>query len=114
VGFKKSSELPDVPLIFDLLDKEEDRQMLALLVGPTAMARAFAAPPGLPPDRATLLRRAFDATMKDQEFLAEAAKMQADIAPTTGEGVQTIIANIYATPQPVIERVKKYFAQQPR
>jgi tripartite-type tricarboxylate transporter receptor subunit TctC len=114
VGFKKSSELPDVPLIFDLLDKDEDRQMLALLIGPTAMARSFAAPPGLPPDRATLLRRAFDATMKDQEFLAEAAKMQADIAPTTGEGVQTIIANIYATPQPVIERVKKYFAQQPR
>jgi hypothetical protein len=114
VGFKKSSELPDVPLIFDLLDKEEDRQMLALLVGPTVMARAFAAPPGLPPDRTMLLRRAFDATMKDQEFLAEAAKMQADIAPTTGEGVQTIIANIYATPQPVIERVKKYFAQQPR
>ena len=114
VGFQKSSELPDVPLIFDLLTSEEDRQMIALLVGPTAMARAFAAPPGLPPDRATLLRRAFDATMKDQEFLAEAAKMQADIAPTRGEEVQTIITKIYATPQPVIERVKKYFAQQPR
>jgi hypothetical protein len=40
-----------VPLIFDLLDKEEDRKMIALLVGPTAMARAFAAPPGLSPAR---------------------------------------------------------------
>src|SRR5262249_54202562 len=114
VGFHKSSELPDVPLIFDLLTKEEDRQMLALLVGPTAMARAFAAPPGLPPGRTAILRRAFDATMKDREFLAEAANMQADIGPTAGEGVQSIIAGIYATPQPVIERVKKYFAQQPR
>ena len=103
-----------MPLIFDLLNKEEDRQMVALLVGPTAMARAFAAPPGLLPDRAKLLRRAFDATMKDPEFLAEAAKMQADIAPTTGDAVQAIIANIYATPQPVIERAKKYFVQPAR
>src|SRR5436190_5492024 len=114
VGLKKSSELPDVPLIFDLLSREEDRQMIALLASPGAMARPFAAPPGLPADRARLLRRAFDATMKDAEFLAEAAKIQADVAPTTGETVQDIIANIYATPQLVNERVKKYFAQAPR
>ena len=111
VGLTKSNELPDVPLLFDLLTKEEDRQMMSLLVGPTAMARPFAAPPGLPPSLATLLRRAFDATMKDREFLGEAAKMQADISPTTGEEVQKIVANMYATRPSVVERVKKYFAQ---
>jgi tripartite-type tricarboxylate transporter receptor subunit TctC len=110
VGLEKAGELPDVPLIFDLLSRPEDRHMISLLVAPTAMARAFAAPPGVPPARTALMRRAFDATMKDPGFLAEAARMQADIAPTTGEDVEALVAGIYATPRPVIERVKKYFA----
>jgi hypothetical protein len=49
--------------------------------------------------------------MKDPEFLAEAAKIQADIQPSTGEDVQKLVARLYATPKPVIERVKKFFAQ---
>jgi hypothetical protein len=48
--------------------------------------------------------------MKDSELLAEAAKMQADVQPTTGEEAQKLVARIYATPRPVIERVKKFFA----
>ena len=75
------------------------------------MARQFAAPPGVPANIATLLRRAFDATMKDPEFLADAAKIQADVEPTTGEDVQKLVARIYQTPRPVVERVKKLFAQ---
>jgi tripartite-type tricarboxylate transporter receptor subunit TctC len=112
VGLEKSPELPaDVPLIFDLVTRQEDRQMIELLVGATAMARPFAAPPGLPEGKTALLRRAFDATMTDPEFLAEAEKMQADINPTKGEDVQKIVARIYATPQGVIERVKKFFVR---
>jgi tripartite-type tricarboxylate transporter receptor subunit TctC len=110
IGYEKSSELAGVPLIFDLLTKEEDRQMVALLAAPTAIARPFAAPPGLPADKAAVLRRAFDATMKDPEFLAEAAKMQADISPTTGEDVEKSVARMYATPTSVVERLKKFFA----
>jgi tripartite-type tricarboxylate transporter receptor subunit TctC len=106
IGLQKSPELPDVPFIYDLVRTQEDRQLLDLLVGPSGMFRAFVAPPGLPPDKAALLRRAFDATMKDPEFLAAAAKMQADIYPTTGEDVQELVAHIYATPQPVIDRAK--------
>ncbi len=111
MGPERASEFADVPLLFDFLTREEDRQMITLLVAPTAMARPFAAPPGLPPGKAMILRRAFDATMKDPEFVAEAGKMQADVSPTTGEEVQNIVARMYATPRPVIERVKKYFAQ---
>jgi tripartite-type tricarboxylate transporter receptor subunit TctC len=109
IALHKSPELPDVPLVFDLVSKPQDRQMLELLVGPTAMARPFAAPPGLPAARAELLRRGFDATMRDPEFLAEAAKMQVDVSPSTGEDVQKLVARIYATPKPVIDRVKKFF-----
>ncbi len=74
------------------------------------MARPFAAPPGLPADKATLLRRGFDATMKDPEFLADAEKMHADVLPTSGEDVQKLVTRIYATPRPVVERAKKLFA----
>jgi tripartite-type tricarboxylate transporter receptor subunit TctC len=84
IALEKSPELPDVPLIFDLVTKEEDRQMLELLVGPTAMARPFVGPPGMAADKATLLRRAFDATMKDPEFLAEAAKLRRTCSPPPG------------------------------
>ena len=83
------------------------RQLLELMVGPTAMTRPFVGPPGMPVDKAALLRRAFDATMQDGEFRAEAARIQADLAPTTGEDVQKLVARIYATPRPVVERVKK-------
>jgi tripartite-type tricarboxylate transporter receptor subunit TctC len=106
----RSPELPGVPTVVELVARPEDRRLLELMAGPAAMARPFAAPPGLPASKAALLRRAFDATMADGEFRAEAAKMQADLAPSTGEEVQQLVARIYATPRPVIERLKKILA----
>jgi tripartite-type tricarboxylate transporter receptor subunit TctC len=105
-----SADFPGVPAVVDLVSKPQDRQLLELMVGPGAMARSFAAPPALPAGKAALLRRAFDATLQDAEFRAEAARMQADLAATTGEEVQALVARIYATPRPVIERVKKLLA----
>jgi len=109
-ALEQSPEFPGVPAVVDLVSKPEDRQLLELMVGPGAMARPFAAPPGLPPGKAALIRRAFDATMADGDFRAEAARMQADVAHSTGEEVQKLVARIYATPRPVIERAKKLFA----
>jgi tripartite-type tricarboxylate transporter receptor subunit TctC len=109
-ALERSSDFPDVPAVVNLVNKAEDRQLLELMVGPTAMARPFAAPPAMPVNKTNLLRRAFDATMKDADFLAEAAKMQTDVLPTTGEDVQKLVERIYATPRPVIERVKRLFA----
>jgi len=110
VGLAKSPELPDVPLLLDLVKNDDDRQMLRLLSAPTAMARPFAAPAGLSAATATAIRRAFDATVIDPEFLAEAKTMQADISPTSGEEVQRLVGEIYATPSPVVGRAKKFFA----
>jgi hypothetical protein len=107
---ERSPDFPGVPAVVDLVSKPEDRQLLELMTGPGAMARPFVAPPGLPASKATLLRRAFDATMQDPEFRAEAARIKADVAPTTGEEVQKLVGRIYATPRPVIERVKKLLA----
>jgi tripartite-type tricarboxylate transporter receptor subunit TctC len=109
-ALEKNAEFPGVPAVVDLVTKQEDRQLLELMVGPSAMARPFAAPPGMGADKTALLRHAFDATMQDGEFRAEAAKMKADLAPTTGEDVQKLVARIYATPRPVVGRVKKLLA----
>ncbi len=88
-----------MPLIYELVSKQEDRQLLDLMIGPSAMARPFAGPPGLPPKIATMLRRAFDATMKDPAFIAEGEKIQAEVLPTTGEDVQKLVAKLYAHAQ---------------
>jgi tripartite-type tricarboxylate transporter receptor subunit TctC len=109
-ALEKTAEFPDVPAVLDLVAKPEDRQLLELMVGPAAMARPFAAPPGVPAGRAALIRRAFDATMQDPEFRAEALRIQAELAPTAGEDVQKLVERLYATPRPVIERIKKLFA----
>jgi tripartite-type tricarboxylate transporter receptor subunit TctC len=109
-ALERHPEFPDVPAVVELVSKSEDRQLLELMVGPGAMARPFVAPPGLPEGKAALLRRAFDATMQDAEFRAEAARIQADLAPTSGEAVQKLVGRLYATPRAVIERVKKLLA----
>jgi tripartite-type tricarboxylate transporter receptor subunit TctC len=109
-ALERSADFPGVPTVVELVGRAEDRSLLELMAGPTAMARPFVGPPGMPANTATLLRRAFDATMADPEFRADAAKIQADIAPSTGEAVQALVARLYATPRPVIERLKKLLA----
>ena len=106
-GLEKSHDLPDVPLALDLVKDPADRQLLELLMGTMAVARPFVAPPGLSPARATALRRAFDQTMKDPAFVAEAGQMQLDVEPTRGEDAQKIVEKMYATPPAVVERAKK-------
>jgi tripartite-type tricarboxylate transporter receptor subunit TctC len=112
IAAEKSPELPDVPLVFDLVSRLEDRQMLELLSGPMGMARPLVGPPGLDPEKATVLRRAFDATMKDPAFLADAAKIQAEVAPTSGEKVQALVRRSYQTPRAVIVRAKKFLSTE--
>jgi len=106
-GLEKSNELPDVPLVLDFVKNADDRQLMELLMGTMAVARPFMAPPGVPEGRANALRRAFDKTMKDEGFLAEARQLQLDVEPTSGEKAQKIVQSMYATPRAVVERAKK-------
>src|SRR4029077_4683488 len=87
-ALERHPDFPGVPTVVELAPRPEDRQLFELMVGPGAMARPFAMPPGVPDSRATTMRRSFDATMKDPEFLADAAKIRADVQPSTGEDVQ--------------------------
>ena len=106
-GLEKSPELPDVPFVLDLIQDPADRQLMTLLLAPLGVARPFLAPPGLPEERAAELRRAFMAAMQDEELRAEGRKIGLDdIDPTSGEDMQKLLQQIYATPQPVVEQAR--------
>ena len=106
-GLRKEPELPDVPLFLDLVRGDPAREPIAKFMSyAVAIARPFAAPPGVPPDRVDILRRAFDETMKDPEFLAEAGKLNAEIDPLTGEQVQDVVVQVLSTPKNVIRQIQ--------
>ena len=71
------------------------------------LARPYIAPPGIPADRVKALRDAFMATMKDPEFLAEIGKLQINIDPTSGEEMERIVADAYAQPDAIVQKVRK-------
>jgi tripartite-type tricarboxylate transporter receptor subunit TctC len=101
-AFKKEPEMADVPLIVDLTKDTEKLQILKLFLTAQEMARPFAAPPGIPEDRKAALVAAFDATMKDPEFLAEATKIKLEVNPVSGNVIDKLLAELYATPKDVL------------
>jgi tripartite-type tricarboxylate transporter receptor subunit TctC len=106
IGLKRAPDLADVPLLFELAKSDMDRQVLTFLSADTAIARALVAAPDTPPERVAALRRAFDATVRDPEFLAEADKAILDIVPMSGEDSQKIADSIVNTPPEVVARAK--------
>jgi tripartite-type tricarboxylate transporter receptor subunit TctC len=103
-ALRKQPELANVPLAGELTQDREKQQILKLFLASQETARPFAAPPGLPADRKAALIRAFDVTMKDPEFLAEAQKLNMDVNPLNAKGVDDILAELYATPKAVLEK----------
>jgi hypothetical protein len=104
VAQEKAPELKHVPLASDLARTPEQKQIINLFTARQVMGRPFFAPPDLPKDRAEALRMAFMATMRDPEFLAEAKKVKIEIEPVSGERVQDIVTQIYATPPAVVQK----------
>jgi len=104
----KHPELPDTPLVMDLVrsyNSKKQSQMLNLMFARQGLGRPYVAPPGVPADRAAALQAAFTATMSDPEFLADAKKGGFDLAPITGSEVAGLVNTAYGTPESVIEEV---------
>ena len=99
-------ELAGVPLAMDQAKTDVQRQAMRLLFARTDFARPYFLPPDVPPDRVQAMRRAFDATLKDPAFLAEAEKLQIEILPMTGEALQKLVGELAATPPEIVARVK--------
>jgi tripartite-type tricarboxylate transporter receptor subunit TctC len=106
-GSERSPDLPDVPLIIDFAKNDLDRHALELLMAPDAFAWPFVAPPGVPADRITLLRQAFDATMTDPDFLKDAKQARLEINPLNGEAMQAKIEHILGFDASVVARAKE-------
>jgi predicted outer membrane repeat protein len=111
LGLEKNAELPDVPLAVDLLKDPDDRKVLELIVLPQEFGRPFLAPPGVPADRMAIYRKAFQAVLKDPQFLAESAKQRLSIEPLDDKQIQALLARAYAAPKPIHDRAAVFSAE---
>jgi len=102
-GAERHPELRDVPTVLEIAKTTEGRAALAFYIGGAELGRSLAAPPGLPADRVQLLRRAFDAMLKDRDFVAEIEKSGQEFYPASGEQVQKLIAATANAPRSVVE-----------
>jgi tripartite-type tricarboxylate transporter receptor subunit TctC len=95
-----------VPQIWKFIASEDDRKAVALIIGQQVFGRPYLAPPGIAGEPLKILRTAFAATMQDKEFLADAERTRIDVVPSTGEKVQQLVEQLYATPKATVERAK--------
>lgn len=105
LALSKHEELPDVPVVTELARNDEERAILELIFARQEMGRPFLAPPATPPAVAKILRDAFEATMKDPDFLADMASRKIEISrPMTGAAIDAMIARFYAQPRAVVQK----------
>jgi tripartite-type tricarboxylate transporter receptor subunit TctC len=109
-GHERNPELAGVPFIEDLTKDNETLQILRVITAPQTFALPFAAPPGTPADRVAALRDAFEKTMKDPDFLAEAKKMGQDVDPLSGDDVAKAVNAVYAMPPDILAKAAKAMA----
>jgi len=113
-GLKRHAELADIPSMLEFAKSEADRRALLVLFARTEYGRPYFLPPEVPAARVAALRRAFDATMRDPAFLADAAKLQLDVDPMSGEQVQALVGDLARTPTDVVARVRGILAAPER
>jgi tripartite-type tricarboxylate transporter receptor subunit TctC len=106
LALAKHPEYPNVPLILDFARNPEERGALELVFAPMALARPFLGPPGIPAERLLYLRRAFQETMEDPEFLAEAERLKLEVSPMFADEVVALLTRLYQTPTNIVERAK--------
>ena len=108
VGLQPQKELTDmgVPQIWQFIKNENDRKVAELVISQQVFQRSYIVPPGTPAGQIKILRTAFDATVNDPQFLADAKKMKISVTPLSGGEVQDIVAKLYATPRELVERAR--------
>ena len=102
----KNPELTDVPMFLDQARTDAERAALELMLARLEYGRPFFMPPTVPAERVTAVRRAFDATMKDPAYLAEAERLKIDVDPLTGEQVAALVEQVSKTPTETVARVR--------
>src|SRR5215203_5148584 len=105
-GLERHRELPNVPTLLDAVNTPQARAIMAFYVSGAEVGRSLLAPPGIPPERANVLRAAFGSMLKDPEFLAEIEKSGQEFQPGSGEQVQKLIAQAASAPREIVERTE--------
>jgi len=106
-----SPELPGVPFILDLATTERQRRVVDLVLSRQEMGRPLVGPPGMPQDRRQALRSAFDDTMSDPDFVAEATARSLEVNPVKGAGLDKLLDRLYATPPAILAEAKAILAE---
>jgi tripartite-type tricarboxylate transporter receptor subunit TctC len=96
-----------VPEIWKYVKNEDSRRVLELILGQQVFGRPFMLPPGAPADRLAILRKAFEATMADKAFVADAEKMGLEITSANGARVQEVVAKMYSSPPAIVKRARE-------
>ena len=113
IALERHEDLPDVPTIMELPGDPRRDAALKLIVSRQAMARPFAAPPGVAPERIEALRAGFDATMRDPDFLAEMRALGLEVRPVGGAEVQSLMRDIHASPPDVLKLAREILVDTP-
>jgi tripartite-type tricarboxylate transporter receptor subunit TctC len=108
---KKLAELAEVPSVLDVAASPEQQAILKLIIARQTMARPYVAPPGVPAERLMALRNAFEATLKDPEFLADANRQGLDVRPVTGAEADALIKQVYATSPDVVKLAAEFMKE---
>lgn len=107
IGMTKEEDLKDVPLMRDLAKTPDDKAVADFISRSVSVGRPIATTPGVPADRVAALRKAFDATLKDPEFLAEADKQRMEIQSMTGQELAQLVNDIINAPADIKAKVKE-------
>ena len=95
-----------VPPIWQFMTSDENRRIAEVVLSQQGFSRPYLVGPGTPPELVTILRTAFDATMRDPQFLADAEKGRLDVSPLSGAKVQELVQAFYATPKDIVEKAR--------
>jgi tripartite-type tricarboxylate transporter receptor subunit TctC len=113
IALKPNPTLPGIPFVLDYAKREEDRQILRLVLGWTDLERPLAAPPGTPAERVRALRAGFDAALADNALLAEAEQASLAIAPMSGVAIVRYVEDVYQTPPALAAKAAQWLGRAP-
>ena len=111
-ALKPHPELPDVPVVVDLARNDQERAVLRAVMNATEVGTSFMTSPAVPPDRVAALRQAFDQTMKDPDFLAEAERLKLTVNPMAGDQLQKLVGEVSNLPPDLVEKVRTVYVEK--
>jgi hypothetical protein len=107
-GKTPQPDLPDVPVLIDLVASPQDKRVIELLSFPQELGRPFLMPPDTPKAMVNAIRRAFDQTLRDPLYLADAEKALLEVDPVSGEAMERALKDAYATPKELVRRAAEF------